>query len=164
LKTFENHAFTYDYRNSRILIEDDESLAKRVEEGVSVPVRLERKGPELDIFLRLALPDKSIAEVEVDTGSGALILDDRFRSKLKIVGGKKALKRYDGKDETNHQYTRYFGKLDGLVHVADAPDITQTNPPVQFQKIIYDGLIGDAFLRQFQVTYDLPHSRMIFKK
>jgi hypothetical protein len=31
-----------------------------------------------------------------------------------------------------------------------------------FQKIIYDGLIGDQFLRNFVTTYDLPGSRMIF--
>jgi hypothetical protein len=25
-----------------------------------------------------------------------------------------------------------------------------------FQEIIYDGLVGDRFLRNFTVTYDLP--------
>jgi hypothetical protein len=38
----------------------------------------------------------------------------------------------------------------------------QANPDVQFQEIIYDGLLGDRFLRNFIVTYDLPRSRMIF--
>ncbi|HYK34247.1 MAG TPA: hypothetical protein VEV63_19900 [Streptosporangiaceae bacterium] len=33
---------------------------------------------------------------------------------------------------------------------------------VMFQKIIYDGLIGDRFLRNFTTTYDLVNSRMIF--
>jgi len=31
-----------------------------------------------------------------------------------------------------------------------------------FQKIIRDGLIGDAFLRNFVTIYDLANSRMIF--
>jgi hypothetical protein len=31
-----------------------------------------------------------------------------------------------------------------------------------FQKIIYDGLIGDAFLRNFVVTFDVAAARMIF--
>jgi hypothetical protein len=31
-----------------------------------------------------------------------------------------------------------------------------------FQKIIYDGLIGDQFLRNFVTTCDLAGSRMIF--
>lgn len=30
------------------------------------------------------------------------------------------------------------------------------------QKIIYDGLIRDQFLRNFVTTYDLARSRMIF--
>jgi hypothetical protein len=32
------------------------------------------------------------------------------------------------------------------------------------QKIIYDGLVGDAFLRNFIVTYDLQNARMIFAR
>jgi hypothetical protein len=31
-----------------------------------------------------------------------------------------------------------------------------------FQKIIYDGLVGDRFLRNFTTTYDLENERMIF--
>jgi hypothetical protein len=31
-----------------------------------------------------------------------------------------------------------------------------------FQEIIYDGLIGDRFLRNFTVTHGLPRSRLIF--
>jgi hypothetical protein len=31
-----------------------------------------------------------------------------------------------------------------------------------FQEIIYDGLIGHAFLGRFTVTYDMPGARMIF--
>jgi hypothetical protein len=35
---------------------------------------------------------------------------------------------------------------------------------VMFQKIIYDGLVGHYFLREFRVTYDLPRKEMIFRK
>jgi len=31
-----------------------------------------------------------------------------------------------------------------------------------FQKIIHDGLVGDSFLRNFAVTYDVANARMIF--
>jgi hypothetical protein len=37
-----------------------------------------------------------------------------------------------------------------------------TDPPVMFQKITYDGLVGDRFLRNFTTTYDLAAARMIF--
>lgn len=31
-----------------------------------------------------------------------------------------------------------------------------------FQQIIFDGLVGHRFLRNFTTTYDLANSRMIF--
>jgi len=31
-----------------------------------------------------------------------------------------------------------------------------------FQSIIYDGLAGQSFLKNFTITYDLDRSRMIF--
>ena len=31
-----------------------------------------------------------------------------------------------------------------------------------FQRIIYDGLVGDDFLRRFAVTFDIGGGRMIF--
>jgi hypothetical protein len=33
-----------------------------------------------------------------------------------------------------------------------------------FQEIIYDGLIGDEFLRQFAVTFDLERSTLVFQR
>ena len=33
-----------------------------------------------------------------------------------------------------------------------------------FQKIIYDGLVGHSFFRNFNVTYNLPEAEMIFSK
>jgi hypothetical protein len=50
----------------------------------------------------------------------------------------------------------------GSINPVGAPHIAQRDPPVMFQQIIYDGLVGDTFLRGFVVTYDLARSRMIF--
>jgi hypothetical protein len=49
-----------------------------------------------------------------------------------------------------------------MISVTGAPAVRQADPEVMFQKIIYDGLVGNAFLRNFVVTYDLPNTRMIF--
>ena len=35
------------------------------------------------------------------------------------------------------------------------------NPEVMFQRIIHDGLIGDAFLRNFVVTWDIAASQIV---
>jgi hypothetical protein len=43
-----------------------------------------------------------------------------------------------------------------------APELSQDDPDVMFQRIVYDGLVGLAFLRQFVVTWDIPASRVMF--
>jgi hypothetical protein len=40
--------------------------------------------------------------------------------------------------------------------------LAQERPRVIFQRIVHDGLVGDAFLRRQPVTYDLAASRVIF--
>jgi len=68
----------------------------------------------------------------------------------------------DGTDETGHAYTRWFTKLSGEIHLPSAPELAQHAPDVQFQRIIHDGLVGDAFLRRFAVTYDVAGAELIF--
>jgi len=65
------------------------------------------------------------------------------------------------RDETGHDYTRHFTSFPGPIAPVAAPACEQVEVPVMFQTIIYDGLIGDEFLRQFTVTFDLPRARMI---
>ena len=45
---------------------------------------------------------------------------------------------------------------------AAAPELAQGDPAVIFQQIIYEGLVGQAFLRTFAVTFDVPNERLIF--
>jgi hypothetical protein len=53
----------------------------------------------------------------------------------------------EGTDEPGHGFARYLTALRGGISVAGAPAIRATNPQVMFQKIIHDGLVGNAFLR-----------------
>jgi hypothetical protein len=127
-----------------------------------VPIEVERKGPSLTAFVDLHLPSGSIARVEVDTGSDLLILDAHFMKELGVDKDGPSVKKYESKDETGNPFVRYFSQLSGPVRLRAAPRISQRNPAVMFQDIIYDGLIGDAFLRSFDVTYDMVGSRMLF--
>ena len=102
--------------------------------------------------------------VEVDSGSDCLILDERFASELSIDLGDEGVRKLAGLDETGSPFTRYFTALSGDIAVAGEPLIRQANPDVMFQKIIYDGLIGNGFLKNFAVTYDLPGARVIFAR
>jgi len=162
LAFFEKIPFTVDYARGAIVIETPTSLDERLGEGTAVPVRLEREGPALDAFMRLAIPDGTEIEVEIDMGSDTLILDERLAHVAGIDLHADDVRRVEGRDETGHRYTRSFARLAGSIHAADAPSVAQPRPEVMFQRIIYDGLVGDAFLRRFVVTYDLPRERVIF--
>jgi hypothetical protein len=89
-------------------------------------------------------------------------LDERFADELGIDLRDAGIREVEGRDETGNEYTRYFTTLRGDVRVPDSPALAQRDPDVMFQKIIYDGLVGHAFLRRFVVTYDLPHERLVF--
>jgi hypothetical protein len=128
---------------------------------VSVDVQVRADGPTLEVFLPLDVPGAGSIAVEVDTGSDVLNLDERLagRAGAQLDG---ADARVDGTDETGHAYRRTFTKLAGTVHPTGAPQIAQRDPDVMFQRIVYDRLVGDAFLRRFVVTYDVANGRMIF--
>jgi hypothetical protein len=85
---------------------------------------------------------------------------------MKLFGidpSSKDVKTVNGTDETKHSYVRYFTQLPVSIFPGDADKLIQNQPNVHFQKIIYDGLVGDSFLKQFTVTYDLPGKRMILQ-
>lgn len=73
------------------------------------------------------------------------------------------MQKVEGRDETGHAYTRYFTALQGDVHPSEYPNPSVT-PEVRFQRIVYDGLVGDTFLRNFVVTYDVASARMHFAR
>ena len=163
LTFFEQAPFTVDYRAGTVVVEDEASLAERRARGTAVPVRIEDDGHALCVHLRLAVPGHPSLEVEIDTGSDTLILDERLAAEAGIALEGDGVRRVDGEDETGHSYTRLFTRLPGTIHPAEAPGLAQADPEVMVQRIIYDGLVGDAFLRRFAVTYDLPRAELVFE-
>ena len=159
---FRSVAVTVDYPAGVIVVEDAQSLARRVRVGVPVEVQVELDGCSTSVFVSLDLPGGQPVTVEVDTGSDVLILDEPAAEHLGVDLHGPDARRHDGRDETGQVFTRYFATLRGPVSVTGAPGICQADPAVMFQKIIYDGLAGNAFLRNFAVTYDLRNTRMIF--
>jgi hypothetical protein len=162
LNAFLTTPFTVDYPAGLLVIEDAVSLASRAAAGVAVDVQVERQGCATDINVALDVPGCGPVMAEVDMGSDALILNEPLAAKMGIDLGGENVRTVSGQDETGGRYDRYFTTLPGTVSLAAAPAIRQANPEVMFQKIIYDGLVGNAFLRNFVVSYDLPAARMIF--
>jgi hypothetical protein len=162
LDLFRSVPLTVDYPRGRIVLESAPSLAARARRGTPVRVLVELEEHVASVFLSLQLPAHGSISVEVDMGSDSLILNAPLARELGIDLCEESIRRVEGQDETGHAYIRYFSKLRGEVGPTATPAIRQVDPDVMFQEIIYDGLIGDAFLRNFVVTYDLASSRMIF--
>lgn len=131
----------------------------------SVPVTIDvhEDGPySTEAHIDLTLPGGQSVKVEVDTGSGGLILNEPFAAQNAISLEADGIRKLLGQDETGHEYARYLTTLPGDISLTAAPAFRQHDPRVTFQRIIHDGLIGDEFLRSFVTTYDLTQSRMIF--
>jgi hypothetical protein len=154
---------TIDYEGGAIVIEDERSLADRAARGTPVAIDVHERGPySTEVYIDLKLPSGRSVKVEVDTGSDNLILNQPFAAQNGINLEAEGTRKLLGRDETGHEYARYFTILPGDISLTDAPAFRQHGPQVMFQQIIHDGLIGDEFLRNFVTTYDLAKSRMIF--
>ena len=162
LSYFRTRPVTVDYAAGLLVLEDEASLARRAAAGTAVCVHIGRDGCSTDVMLGINLPNGRPISVEVDTGSDTLILNEWLAGDTGIDLQDPGVRRVTASDETGHGFVRYFSELRGDIKVGGAPLIRVADPRVMFQKIIYDGLVGDAFLRNFTTTYDLASSRMIF--
>lgn len=161
---FKNFPHTVVYNKQTIRFENEDSLKGLRTKGTVVNVSPDQKGESFTVMMPLVLPNGEAIKAEVDTGSQSLILHERYMNKLNISQTDPKVKRKDAKDETGHSYARFFTTLNGPVHLLGAEDMKLESPSVMFQKIIYDGLVGFYFLREFDVTYDLRSSQMIFNR
>ena len=94
-------------------------------------------------------------------GSDLLILDERFAEETGAPLEGEDVRRVEGTDETGGRFVRTFTRLPGRIHPTHAPHLAQDEPEVQFQRIIHDGLVGDAFLRSFAVTFDVDAAEIV---
>jgi hypothetical protein len=164
LDLLRDQPFTLDYAASRLVLEDERSLAARRAAGESVSVRVEDDGPSTVVYLPLELATGGPPlSMEVDTGSLHLILDARRMRVLGIDPADPTLRRVEGDDQSGAHYVRYYGKLPGEATVPGTSNVrAPAGTTVMFQTIIHDGLVGHQFLSGHSVTFDLPHAAMIF--
>jgi hypothetical protein len=161
---FEPWVFTISRSAGTVSVEPTPRTPDPLHPAVEVPVKVVRDGGSIAAFVDLQLPNGHTISVEVDTGSDTLILHSRYMAELDVREGGPGVSMREGTDETGHRYTRYFSRVSGPIAISSSPSLAQQDPEVMFQDIIYDGLVGDSFLRAFDVTYDLTRSRMLFAK
>ncbi|MGA8275165.1 MAG: pepsin/retropepsin-like aspartic protease family protein [Thermoplasmata archaeon] len=159
---FANIPFTIRRAAGTLTLEGETPPEAKSEPRTVVPVIVRRSGPELTLFVELELPNGRRVTVEVDTGSSNLILDTRFMEELGVREETPGHRKAEEADETGYRYLRHLAPLRGRVFLRGAPNLAQIDPVVMFQKIIHDGLLGDDFLKSFDVTYDIAHSRLLF--
>jgi hypothetical protein len=162
LSYFRTTPVTIDYPARLLILEDGTSLARRVADGLQAGVRVACDGCSTEVHVGMVLPGGRSISAEVDTGSDVLILNQALAGAAGIdlqAGGVRVVR---GTDETGHEFVRYFTELSGDVSVTGAPAVRSSDAEVMIQEIIHDGLVGDRFLRNFVITFDLENSRMIF--
>ena len=161
LNALERTPFTLDYARGHLVIEDEAGLAARVAAGRVIPLEVVVDGTCVTVFFQLDVPGGAPARVELDLGGNILTLDARYMSRLGIDPLGPGVRREERKDETGFDYLRFFARTPGPVAPHGAPELAQRDLDVMFQDIIYDGLVGNDFLKRFTVTYDLPGRRLV---
>jgi hypothetical protein len=155
---FENQAVTTDPDAMSLVMQPATGFAA---DGYEIPLEIRRDGPSIDPFATLVLPSGREVCVEVDTGSGNLILDSRYLPDCGVQVDDPGVTTKTGTDETGYHWTRHWATISGPVHFAAAPETAQTNVRVQFQDIIHDGLVGTDYLERYRATFDVSGSRLI---
>ena len=92
-------------------------------------------------------------------GQRALIFDESLASEVGVDLTRADVRRIEGSDETGHRFTRYLTRLAGAIRVTEGTEVAQPDPEVVFQRIVHEGLVGNASRRRFTVTYDVPRER-----
>jgi hypothetical protein len=152
---------TIDYTRMKMIFETMQSLAFRRNNGHVIPIELKRNGESLTTFMRLSLPNGDPISVEIDLGGNILTLNASLMDRLKISKTAEDLRIENAIDETDFAYRRYFTKMAGPIYPDSLPGLGQEDLGVMFQNIIYDGLIGNSFMKRFIVTYNLQDSEII---
>ncbi len=153
--------FTLDGPNRSLVLEDDRSMTERLRRGTPVPLRVDRTGPAVGLFVDLDLPSGSRATVEVDTGSGGLILHSRYMPELGVRPGNPGVRTVEGFDESRRAFTRHFARVAGPFRFSGAPPAAREGCAVMCPEIIYARLDGSRFLLESAVTIDPHGSRAV---
>ncbi len=157
----EEVVFTVNYQTNEILLRDDSFIIE--DSGTTIShIDLKKEGPSLSIYIDAIIPSERLVKLEVDSGSRILILNSAFMEELNIGKEEPDTKIFRGTDESGYNFTRYLSTLDGKISISKAEEIFQVKPKVMFQDIVYDGLLGTEFLKNYNVTYDLLHKKMGF--
>lgn len=161
LTFFGKQAFTIDYPNHILILETPESLKNRIKNGNSVSLTKKFEDGALTIQIPVRIPTNKVLKMQLDLGTNIISINNKYADLLKPLFNKETLKSDSLVDETNFKRKRFFVKIKGDIKPASDNIASQKNPIVMFQKMIYDGMIGNDFFKDRVTTYDLQNSILI---
>jgi hypothetical protein len=146
LDAFANQAITIEPVTHRLIVESEASLAVRTKQATEVPIRLVRDAQGLALSVVVGVPtSKGLAWMELDTGN-----DDA------VIVVSKAIAPLLGADPA--------GDAPQHIKAALASGIVLEGDTRVVAGLIMDGNIGIRFLRAWNITLDLKHSRAWFAR
>jgi len=162
LSFFKSQPFTIDYAAKQIILHEPSELAALAKKGHLVKTRTERlENKTVGFFANITVNDAYRGEFEVDTGNTITILPLKAMEKAGVSKNTPGLKKVSGKNETGHDFTKYYSEVK-KISLTDHPKQVDTSHKVAFTEIIYDGVIGNEFLKLWKVTFDVSGSQMVF--
>lgn len=187
LAFFREHPFTLDYPNQALILEESDSLEQRKKAGERVECRLEDDRLAL-VALKLkdkdpdpprpggfagllsgitgggGAPEPPTAWVQVATGSENLMLDSKLMFTLKIDATGANITETEETDQNGVRSRRFASHMARVGLATDNSVLSQEKQAVVFRKLRAEGALGQNFLRQYVVTFNLPGSELIFGK
>lgn len=161
LNFFKERPFTIDYRKRKLIFENSKTVSKRTINAELLPITKKREGLALTVRVPVAVLDQKTMAMQLDLGTNVLTLNNKYLENLSPYFDRSTIKEEAIVDETGFKRKRTYVKLKGNIKLGS---ITQKDPTVMFQDIIYDGIIGNDFFKGRVVTYDLANSRLILEK
>jgi len=148
-------AFTIDFINHQLIIEDNKDLESIRKTAVPIPVRLQKKGKhEIEFFVDLCFNDNVQCSAEFDTGAGfnMLMLHPAYIEKLNLKVPSEMV---------NYGYYVYSTTLPMLMYCANPEKLINKNVFAGFKEgLIYEGLVGSGMFRSQRLTINIPASEM----
>jgi hypothetical protein len=143
LDAFDGQAFTFDQQAGILTIETPKSLAQRTKAMKEVQLRVSRECSARCLSVFLGVPtSEGLTWLILDSGAGGVSLISRDHAKL------------FGLDPNRKEQQLKFDAAPGV----------PIDSPVLVTDMIMDGNLGQPFMSQYVITFDLAHARLWLKK
>ncbi len=156
---FRQTPITFDFAKKQLVFETAKSLRARRATGASSPLQFDdRRGISLDLFSRFLIAGQP-GLCELDTGSPSATVSTRYMPLLGIKEDSPGVQKHEGRSIVGAPEISYRTTVPQLLLASD-PQVALHDPPIAFEDIIYDCVVGVDFWRGRALTLDLAHHQL----